>query len=361
MFYFTVEELIENVSNKENYNISLYNRENSIVTISDSDSTIDYIYFYYDDRIFASRKNDIKFASETFEKEFHNYIERHKKDFSLAFQSLYDYEYNPIENYNRVEKMERKDGGTDNTATTKEVTDDISNNSTENINSTLSTEMTATNTTSVDRLLTKNEENDHTINESATEQTAYNTTETRTDNLHSASTSTLENASSGTDKTQEKTSGYNSPTTLYPEKESETTYGKRVEESNTVTSDNTGTQTNAKSGNDTVTSEKTGNNKDTIKGTDSEKYGETKQENNGSTNTNEETAATQTTTKGTKNENESINITYGKTENVDSLIHGNIGVTTTQQMINSELELRLKKNIIETIIDRFINSTTFYA
>ena len=42
MFYFTVEELIENVSNKENYNISLYNRENSIVTISDSDSTIDY-------------------------------------------------------------------------------------------------------------------------------------------------------------------------------------------------------------------------------------------------------------------------------------------------------------------------------
>ena len=37
MFYFTVEELIENVSNKENYEISLYNRENSIVTISDSD------------------------------------------------------------------------------------------------------------------------------------------------------------------------------------------------------------------------------------------------------------------------------------------------------------------------------------
>ena len=81
MFYFTVEELIENVSNKENYNISLYNRENSIVTISDSDSTIDYIDFYYDDRIFATRKNDIKFASETFEKEFHNYIERHKKEF----------------------------------------------------------------------------------------------------------------------------------------------------------------------------------------------------------------------------------------------------------------------------------------
>ena len=344
MFYFTVEELIENVSNKENYNISLYNRENSIVTISDSDSTIDYIDFYYDDRIFASRKNDIKFASETFEKEFHNYIERHKKDFSLAFQSLYDYEYNPIENYNRVEKMERKDGGTDNTATTKEVTDDISHNSTENINSTLSTEMSATNTTSVDRLLTKNEENAHTINESASEQTAYNTTETRTDNLHSATTSTLENASSGTDKTQEKTSGYNSPTTLYPEKENETTYGKRVEESNTANSDNTGTQTNAK-----------------ITGTDSEKYGETKQENNDSTNTNEETVTSQTTTQGTKNENESINITYGKTENVDSLIHGNIGVTTTQQMINSELELRLKKNIIETIIDRFINSTTFYA
>ena len=361
MFYFTVEELIENVSNKENYNISLYNRENSIVTISDSDSTIDYIDFYYDDRIFASRKNDIKFASETFEKEFHNYIERHKKDFFFSFQSLYDYEYNPIENYNRVEKMERKDGGTDNTATTKEVTDDISHNSTDNINSTLSTEMKATNTTSVDRLLTKNEENAHAINERATEQTAYNTTETRTDNLHSTTTSTFENASSGTDKTQEKTSGYNSHNTLYPEKENETSYGKRVEESNTANSDNTGTQTNAKSGNDTVTSEKTGNNKDTITGTDSEKYGETKQENNDSTNTNEETATSQTTTQGTKNENESINITYGKTENVDSLIHGNIGVTTTQQMINSELELRLRKNIIETIIDRFINSTTFYA
>ena len=33
MFYFTVEELIENVSNKGNYEISLYNRENNIVTI----------------------------------------------------------------------------------------------------------------------------------------------------------------------------------------------------------------------------------------------------------------------------------------------------------------------------------------
>ena len=86
MFYFTVEELLENVNNKENYNISLYNRENNIVTISDSDSTIDYIDFFYDDRIFPSRKDNIKSASETFEKEFHNYIERHKKDFSLAFQ-----------------------------------------------------------------------------------------------------------------------------------------------------------------------------------------------------------------------------------------------------------------------------------
>lgn len=361
MFYFTVEELLENVNNKENYKISLYNRENNIVTISDSVSTIDYIDFYYDDRIFPSRKDNIKSASETFEKEFHNYIERHKKDFSLAFQSLYDYEYNPIENYNRIEKIERKDGGADNTATTKELTDNVSQNSTENINSTLSTETTTTNTTSYDRLLTKNEENSHAINESETEETTHDMSETRTDDLHSSSSVVTENVTSGTDTTLDKTSGYNSPTVLYPEKESETTYGKRIEDSTTSNSANTGTQTNTKTGNDSITNEKIGNNKDTITGTDSEKVGETKQENNESTNTNEEIVANQTTTQGSKNENESINITYGKTENVDSLIHGNIGVTTTQQMINSELELRLKKNIIESIIDRFIDSTTFYA
>lgn len=43
------------------------------------------------------------------------------------------------------------------------------------------------------------------------------------------------------------------------------------------------------------------------------------------------------------------------TDTFTSRIHGNIGVTTSQQMIESEVELRLKNNIQHIIIDSLIN------
>lgn len=48
--------------------------------------------------------------------------------------------------------------------------------------------------------------------------------------------------------------------------------------------------------------------------------------------------------------------TKGTTETINSRVHGNVGVTTNQQMINAELELR-KKNLIDIVmrdIDGFL-------
>lgn len=49
------------------------------------------------------------------------------------------------------------------------------------------------------------------------------------------------------------------------------------------------------------------------------------------------------------------------TEHVSSTIRGNIGVTTSQQMLESEAELRMKWNYLEIVIKDFIDRTTVYS
>ena len=54
---------------------------------------------------------------------------------------------------------------------------------------------------------------------------------------------------------------------------------------------------------------------------------------------------------------DNINLTNGGSggETITSRIHGNIGVTTSQQMLESELELIPKLNVINTMIESFKN------
>lgn len=50
--------------------------------------------------------------------------------------------------------------------------------------------------------------------------------------------------------------------------------------------------------------------------------------------------------------------TYNTTDKHVEHTHGNIGVTTNQEMINEELRLRLESNLIDMIIDDYISSIT---
>lgn len=73
---------------------------------------------------------------------------------------------------------------------------------------------------------------------------------------------------------------------------------------------------------------------------------------------NEELADSRTDnlTKGTQTNKKEINEYINKTVTEKS---GNLGVTTSQQMIESEIEMRLKVNVIENYLDNFIAEWCF--
>lgn len=53
-------------------------------------------------------------------------------------------------------------------------------------------------------------------------------------------------------------------------------------------------------------------------------------------------------------------LSYTDTHTTNSKISGNIGVTTTQQMLQQEIEMR-KQSLIQAYYDNFINQYTFYV
>jgi len=77
---------------------------------------------------------------------------------------------------------------------------------------------------------------------------------------------------------------------------------------------------------------------------------QTKDERSGSSTNSQQSATTQTST-----ENIQHKLTHGENvgETFTSYIHGNIGVTTSQQMLESELELSPKINTINYVVNSF--------
>lgn len=141
----------------------------------------------------------------------------------------------------------------------------------------------------------------------------YGSSDTREDNLTATAQSNATDRNAGTDVISKSVSGFNQPNTMNDSERETTTYGKETATTGTTTTSNTGTQTSTKSGTDT-------NNSETVKNSE---------------------------------------MNYGATEKTTSNIHGNIGVTTNQQMIESEIEMR-KSNLLENIIEQFINFTTVF-
>lgn len=141
----------------------------------------------------------------------------------------------------------------------------------------------------------------------------YGTIDTREDNLSATAQSNATDRNAGTDIISKAVSGFNQPNTMNDSERETTTYGKETSTTGNTTTTNTGTQKNTKSGTDS-------NNSGSVK---------------------------------------SSEMSYGGTEKTTSNIHGNIGVTTNQQMIESEIEMR-KSNLLENIIEQFINFTTVF-
>ena len=283
------------------YNIIVQNKEGTDVVLGDTKTVCDMLDTLYWSRLFITKNESVQDAETQFEKVFKNFLKRRQKDFNLIYQSLYDYEYNPIENYNRMEVSDVVKGGTD------------------------------TNTT--------REQSENSIN--------YGSIDTREDNLSATAQSNATDRNTGADIISKAVSGFNQPNTMNESEKETTTYGKETTTTGTTTTTNTGTQKNTKSGTDS-------NNSESLKSSEMSYGGTEKTTNTG----------TQKNTKSGTDSNNSESLTssemsYGGTEKTTSNIHGNIGVTTSQQMITAEVEMR-KYNLLENILDEFIEYSTVF-
>ena len=214
---------------------------------------------------------------------------------SKRWEGLYNtlqQEYNPIENYNMVET---KEGETVNTyGKTNTRTDNLSRD----INNTLTDNLTETN----NNTRTDNLSHNITINESVTETDVKTGTDTTTPDL--------------TETNESDIYGFNSSSAAHANRDTKTTEGtqtidydttneKTIERSRTDIETNTGTETNE----------------------------------NTKTNT-----GTQTTIEAETNTGTQVNALGGSDSATDEYTltrHGNIGVTTTQQMLEQERNIWL--------------------
>lgn len=129
-----------------------------------------------------------------------------------------------------------------------------------------------------------------------------------------------------------------------------------VSDSGTIT--NTGTQSTETTGNDNFTGSGNSTSSDEISAYNSNSFQNDKKNTTNSSNSSE----TNTTTNSTRTDNLSESNSNTRTDNLSEKTnsdrkgraHGNIGVTTSQQMLQSELDIA-KWNIYEQITDLFLS------
>ena len=330
----TTYEVFDIINNNENdFSISATDKNNHIQVIISNDNVLRYIKQKYSERKYTLLTSNAPatqdYAKQEFNIDFKMWITNRQHNIDIQYQSLFDFDYSPIENYDRYEN--------------------------ETLNSENETTYGKTDT------------------ESGTDRTIYGKTDTE----------------SGTDRTTYGKTDTESGT-------DRTTYGKAESNSGTDTFSTSGTDSTVKSGGLITETQKAGFNapntytNDTKTGeeyddiTEATRYGKTESKQHGHTitnsgndsitygKTNTESGSDSITYGKTNTESGSDSITYGKTntesgkdtiENTsirELHSHGNIGVTTSTDMILGVIEMR-KISLAEMLIDNFINDYTYYA
>ena len=240
-------------------------------------------------------------AESAFIEDFTLWVANRQKNIDLQYQALFDYPFNPIENYDRYED--------------------------ETINKDISTTYGKKSTLGGSDSITYGKKN----TEGGSDSLQHGKVETLsgTDTYTHDTTDTL--TKSGSENHTTSRTGFNSPNDYTPESQDKLTYTARTDTTVIDTDDTTtyGKKT-TDSGTDTTTYGKT----DTLSGTDSTTYGKTDTL-SGSDSTDDDTER-------------------------ESHIHGNIGVTTASAMISEAVEL-YTRSFAEMLIDNFINDYTFYS
>lgn len=244
------------------------------------------------------------------------------------FINAINLEYNPIENYKRVETWKDKLNGGKTLNSSKEGSVTTTSSNSENVTDTTNNVVTHAGTISV--------END------TTETTAYGKTDTTTYNTTDTVThSDINTQGAQSNSTEDKVSAFNS-NTYSPEKQSSNTLGARIDSDEGTTNDKkTGTEENKFTGSDTVTTSGSNvqsfNNNDSTSGTDT--INKTGSNNSSVTNT----------------ESSEDTDTHNDELTHEGNVSGNTGMITSQKMLKSELEIWAKIDIYKEIATQFVD------
>lgn len=275
--------------------------DQTIITDADAKS---YIRQKYATRLFPVILGDsasLMDAKRTWQEIYTLYLTNHLHGINKQMQALYDYNYSPIENVDRYET--ETISGTE--------TGESSNTKTNNLSNSTQYGRTETN--------------------SGTDTTTFGhvVTESGTDTVRRTGNDTLEKDGSIINTTEK--AGYNAPNSYTADTKNTETYNNYSEDNVHATSDAT-----------------TFGHTDTNSGSDSLQHGHV------------------VTNSGTDTESQTGTVTdagetSGTSETERTLrVHGNIGVTTNNQLIEAEIEMR-KLSLAEMIIDDIINDYTYYS
>ena len=286
------------------YGITAVNKNGVPINVISSDDAKRYMIQKYATRkypVIMGASATLPDAIRSFYEMYSLYLINHEHGINKQYQALFDYNYSPIENVDRYET--ETDTGTSSGT----------NSNTRTLNTTEQTTYGKTETNS------------------GTDSTTYGHTITAsgTDRVTDSGTDGLSKTGSITNETQK--AGYNAPNTYTPDTKNTESYSNYSESTNYGKQEQT-----------------THGRVDTESGTDSVLHGHT------------------ITDSGSDSKSDTGTITdsgseSGSTSNSRDLrVHGNIGVTTNNQLIEAEIEMR-KISLAEMILDDIINDYTYYS
>lgn len=215
----TNRQLIDFLTNEKDFSITALDKNNNTVVIVNSDNAVTYFKHKYGTRFYSVLRGvqtpSISEIENDFNVDFRLWILNRQKNINLQYQAMFDYPFNPIENYDRYEnEITNKDistlygkrnteSGSDSLSMTGTITDansgtDTTTKSGNIVNETDRAGFNSPNTYTND---TKNTE---TFN-SVKDKTDFGKTETQTHNRTDTTTFGKVDATSGTDKTDDDT------------------------------------------------------------------------------------------------------------------------------------------------------------
>lgn len=358
----TTYELFDIVDANKDYSIKATDLDGVLQTVISSDNAVRYITRKYGERKYAvltggSTPADLSYGKTELHTDFRLWLVNRQHNIDKQYQALFDYDYSPIENVDRYE----------NETINRDISTEYGKTDTESGSDTTSygridTE-SGSDTTSYGKTDTESGTDSTTYGktdtESGTDRTTYGKTETNSGQDVVTDGGMDQTIKGGDHTTETQKAGFNAPNSYTPAEKVIDSYSDWLEEEDygkTETTAHGHVVTNG--GQDSIAYGKT----NTQGGQDSISYGKTNTQSG-----EDEIEYGKTITQSGEDE-----ISYGKvntqggedTTDDDTSrtlhVHGNIGVTTNNQLIDAELNMRMI-SLAEMLLDNFINDYTYYA